>query len=242
MKKCVLLLFLTVTLLFSACSKEPVVDPAIGADGVDNYSGSRFVLVRRHGEWSYKLFSMKYTGADEDRENPATFDPETDTMAEYMRQHNWTMGDKSLPRSVLDDVASWEVVTGNFGDDGDYEEVDIGFAGDNHGLMICTTFDIADLEEFRYTFKKVNLYSHYDNTVSIYLNGTLVYRHSIDESGTPDWTGDYECLNTYYQEVNAYFIGDDELMNLLVQGQNTLFAMVKDGWGGRVLVLGMDCY
>ena len=239
MKKILLPLILAVTLLLTACS--PKIDPAIGRDGIDNYSGGRITLVKRNGTWHSKLFSMKYTGVDGDRENPGTFDPETDTMAHYMRQHGWAIGDKTLPDTVLEDAADWEVAVGNFGDDGSYEEVDIGFAGDNHGLMICTTFEIADLEEFKYTFNKLNLHCHYDNTVSIFLNGTLVYRHSIDESGTPDWTGGYEHLNTYFQEVNAYFIGDEALKELLVQGQNTLFAMVKDGWGGRVLVLGMDC-
>ena len=67
-----------------------------------------------------------------------------------------------------------------------------------------------------------------------------MYRHSVDEAGTPDWTGDYEYLNVYYKKVNAYFIGNEALRELLVEGENTLFAMVKDAWGGRVLVLGAE--
>ena len=244
-----LLVLATLVALLTACGVEnptttdvqPTINPEVGADGLDDYYGEKEILVERDGGWHYKLFHMQYTGQDGDRVNLGTFDPETDTMAQYMERYNWKMGDRGLPKGVLEDVSSWSTAKGPFGDDGSYHESDIGFAGDNHGLMICTTFEILDLEELLYTYEKLNLYCHYDNTVSIYLNGTLVYRHSIDETGTPDWNGDYECLNTYYEDVNAYFIGDDAMKQLLIEGKNTLFAMVKDAWGGRVLVLGLTC-
>ena len=220
----------------------PTVDPALGVDGLDDYDGDRYVLVENNTEWHYKLFSMKFTGMEGDRFNLGTFDPDTDTMASYMADHNWNMGDEKLPASVLEDVENWSVNRGPFGDHGgNYHETDIGFEGDNHGLMICATFNIIDLAEFLYDYDALNFYCHYDNTVSIYLNDTLVYRHSIDEAGTPDWNGDRERLNTYYKDVNAYYIGDEAVMELLVEGDNTLLAMVKDGWGGRVLNLSLEC-
>lgn len=221
---------------------EPTFDPALGVDGLDDYDGEQLVLVDNRGAWKYKLFSMVYTGEDGDRVNLGVFDPATDTMAQYMEKNGWEMGDKKMPDAVLEDVANWETSRGPFGDHGgDYHEVDIGFAGDNHGLMIFQSFEIVDLEEFLYSYQKLNLYCHYDNTVSIYLNGALVYRHSVDESGTPDWNGSRELLNTYYKDVNAYYIGDEAVMEMLVEGENTLFAMVKDAWGGRVLNLSLEC-
>ena len=221
----------------------PPVDPSIGEDGVNDYNGIYCCLIDRAGDWSYKLFSMTYTGVDGDRTNPATFDPETDTMAQYMAEHNWAMGDEKMPQSVLDDVSNWQTSQGPFGDNGSYNEVDIGFAGDNHGLMISTTFTITDLDELLNDFKNIDIFSHYDNNVSIYLNGTLVYRHDIAESKTVDWTGKYENLGDYFFRtgVNAYYIGDAQLRELLVEGENSLLAMVKDAWGGRVLVVGMEC-
>lgn len=219
------------------------VDPSVGEDGVNDYNGIYYCLVDRAGDWSYKLFSMTYTGEDGDRKNPPTFDPETDTMAQYMAEHNWTMGAEKLPQTVLDDVANWQTSVGPFGDNGSYNEADIGFAGDNHGLMISTTFEIKDLGELLNDFKKIKLYSHYDNNVSIYINGTLVYRHDIAETNTIDWTNKYEDLGSYFFRtgVNAYYIGDAQLRELLVEGENTIFAMVKDAWGGRQLVVGMEC-
>ena len=220
-------------------TQDPNITTSTGKDGVDDYNGVYHGLVYRDDEWSYKLFSMKYTGADGDRENPATY--ENDTMAEYMDSHNWTMGAETVPQSVLDDVKNWTTSYGPFGDDGDYNEVDIGFAGDNHGLIITQTFNIADVQELLEDFSRIQIKCHYDNTAAIYLNGTLVYRHFVGETNTPDWTGNYENLSTYAEGVGAYYIGDDAMRALLKDGDNTLMGMVKDGWGGRVLVLGMEC-
>ena len=216
--------------------------PAIplGNNGVDDYTTETIQFVSRDGDWSYKVFSMTYTGVDGDRENAATYD--NDTMAEYMAGYNWELGAETLPQGVLDDVKNWDVSKGPFGDNGSYNEQPIGFEGDNHGLMISTTFHIEDLEELKADYNYFNVYSHYDNTFALYVNGTLVYRHFTADTGKPDWTSKVERLNSYYRNISGvYFIGSAALMDLLVEGENTIFVMVKDAWGGRVLVVEADC-
>lgn len=214
---------------------------SLGSNGVDDYTpGEAIKLVARDDEWSYKTFSMKFTGTDGDRNTPATYDD--DKMAEYMAGYGWELGADTIPQGVLDDVKNWETSKGPFGDNGKYNEQPIGFEGDNHGLMISATFEITDLQELKDDFTYLNVYAHYDNTFAIYINGTLVYRHFTADSGKPDWTGQVEKLNVYHRNVSgSYFIGNEGLRNLLVEGENNVLAMVKDAWGGRVLVVDLEC-
>lgn len=237
----------TITTVTPSTTETPKTDEptgpvdSLGSNGTNDYIlGESLMLVARDGDWSYKVFSMIRTSPDGDREHGATYD--NDTMAEYMNGYGWELGGTTIPADALADMKNWEVSKGPFGDNGTYNEQPIGFEGDNHGLIISTTFNVTDLAELKEDFTFFNLYSHYDNTFALYVNGTLVYRHFTAETGKPDWTSTVERLNVYHNKVSgAYFIGNAGLWDLLVEGENTITAMVKDAWGGRVLVVEAEC-
>jgi len=110
------------------------------------------------------------------------------------------------------DTSSWQVGQGPFGDCIDSANATrSGWKGENHGIFLVTTFEIDDLEKAKKQYYYAEMY--FDNTITIYLNGTRVFYH--------------ERWNTSYEEIALGF------KNYLKEGTNTLAVSLLDDVGGR---------
>lgn len=179
-------------------------------------------------DWHYKIFNCPNT-VDA---NVATFDSETDEMAQWLadKGENWYV-------DAIEDMKSWDVKTAPMGDR--YDPVGegnspIGWSGDAHGLITYTTFDLtaeqmgwvaqADLNDIY-----MNIW--YDNTLYLYINGTLVFSHD-NEGASGDWNDAQTAVD---------FAEDVDIREILKEGENTVVASLKDGWGGREFIMSLEC-
>jgi hypothetical protein len=181
-------------------------------------------------EWHYKVFSAPYSSSGAG----GTFSEDTDEFAAYQASMGWENGVATLPDGVIEDMATWPTASGAFGDRGNYD-TDIGWSGDNHGLMLMATFDIDDLDTLKSSYENVSLWAFFDNTMYVYINGTLVFADDANcQSG--DWNDAYAYLGPDGGSCDQYFEVED-LKDVLVQGTNTIVVTLKDCWGGREIEL-----
>lgn len=195
------------------------------------------VLVAADGKYHYQVFECIYDGSG------AGGTYITDDLDDYMATFGWTLGDATIPEDALADIFSWDEANGPFGTengvvgwDNDsnelYNNFDVDWAGDNHGLIVATTFTIENLEEFKAAYEDVFITFWYDNTPSVYLNGRLIMYKNTELTGNPgDWVDSFN----YVDEDDSIFdpLEGDTLMDRLVEGENTLVIVMKDAWGGR---------
>lgn len=209
--------------------------------------GSTLILVSPTATYKYRVFSAPYSAGGAGGE----YDPAADELADYMSGLGWNLGDAELPADALNDIKAFEdEAQGPFGDcdvsrywDENEEPLsnnaDVDWAGDNHGLILYTTFNIENLEQFKEQYEELLVYFWYDNTPSVYLNGKLVLYRNTELTGNPgDWVDNFDLVDP--GDVAFEPLGDDTLMDRLVQGENTLVIVMKDAWGGRECCFEID--
>lgn len=202
------------------------------------------VLVAMNSTFKYKVFSCPYSSSGPN----GTYDP--DELKDFMDSYGWEMGAEAIPD---DAVAAIEAFTdsaeGPFGIDmnGGYEaggladadgnplscNPEVDWKGDNHGLICSTTFEVEDLEKLKNNYD-VYLYFWYDNTPSVYINGKLAFYYNTDCTGNPgDWVDSPVIVDPDSLEVES-------IVDLLVEGTNTVTIVMKDAWGGRYCAFELD--
>lgn len=192
-------------------------------------------LVEADNEYAYKVFNCPYssTGAG------GTYDAEQDELLQYMSQYAWATDDLTIPDAAMEDIKSWtDKVTGPFGDCNvsayGYSNADIGWTDQNHGLMVYTTFTIDNLEEFKATYEDLYMVFWYDNTPSVYINGTLVFHMDTECTGNPgDWVDTFTDVIPDDDEDERFTEASRDMLSLLVEGENNVVIILKDAWGGR---------
>lgn len=111
---------------------------------------------------------------------------------------------------------SWKSGAAPFGDRVTGQNSSIGWGtGDGtepHGLFLRTTFNVSDVSDIVFGTYKMNIF--YDNTIKIYLNGTLIFEAA-------GW-------NDEYQDIAL-----KDLTPYLVDGTNQLAVSLLDETGGR---------
>lgn len=154
-------------------------------------------------------------------EKGAEFQCKTLTTEEF----NTFITDNPTWKDAGYDVSEWQTANAPLGDR--IGSSPIGWGGTDqepHGLLCVTTFTVEDLEAVADADFYMNIF--YDNTVNIYLNGTLVYSDMTANTGANDWVDNYTDID-FTESINQY----------LVEGENTLAISLLDGWGGRELDL-----
>ena len=122
------------------------------------------------------------------------------------------------------DVSQWTKAAAPLGDRVNGSSP-IGWGGvdqEPHGLLAVTTFEIEDLAALEGKEFYMNIF--YDNTIHMYINGTLVFSDDTADTGEDDWIDQYEDTD---------FTVD--IVPLLTEGTNTVAVSLLDGWGGREL-------
>lgn len=220
-------------------TKNPgVTNPPETSDGPD--TGFSYVeptvLIAADSEFSYKVFSAPYSATGPN----GTYDEAADELAAYMAGYAWEMGADKIPESALTDIRAYtDKANGPFGDANGveglgYTNTDIGWSGDNHGLICRATFNIENLEQFKKDYKDLVLTMWYDNTPSIYLNGTLLFYMNTDLTGNPgDWVDAFNDIDPYGSHSDYLTDAAATMMDLLVEGENDIIIVLKDAWGGR---------
>ncbi|MGM9680876.1 MAG: hypothetical protein ACI3XR_05170 [Eubacteriales bacterium] len=226
----------SVTTTSSATTTSNVVaDPSTPTSGGLLPTGDT-PLVEADSEYAYKVFYCPYSASGPN----GTYDETQDELVEYMSGFGWTMGDDTIPDAAMDDIKSWtDKANGPFGDCNvsgyGYTNADIGWTDQNHGLMLYTTFTIDNLEEFKNAYEDLYMVMWYDNTPSIYINGTLIFYKNTNLTGDPkDWT-DGDTFKDVWPEDEEGYLTDatQDMLSLLVEGENTVVIILKDAWGGR---------
>lgn len=195
-----------------------------------------WTLLPLQTDWHYKLFSCPTLYGSP--EEGAAYDPELDEMAAWITEkgEEWYKDE-----TVLAEMATWEVKTAPMGDR--YDGVGdgnspIGWAGDVHGLIGYTTFELTE-EQMEWVGKAelhtICMNVWYDNTFYIWINGTLVYSH--DGAGAPQSSGgnDWNDSLSYVD-----FSEDVDIREILKEGENTIVVSLKDGWGGREFIMALE--
>ena len=196
-------------------------------------------LVSASSTYKYKVFECKYSSGGPG----GTY--ETDALADYMNSFGWDMGAEEIPADALADILAYDTsAKGPFGDcnvSGMTDENDeflenspaVDWVGDNHGLIVATTFEIEDLAAFEEKYSEIFLTFWYDNTPSVYLNGKLVLYKNGELMGGEyaDWVDSFMPMDPDDSVFDP--LGEDTLMDRLVEGTNTLVIVMKDAWGGR---------
>lgn len=199
----------------------PTVDPA---------------LISFEQEWHYKVFSCPYNSTGPN----GVYVEDLDEFELFFGEHSWDHEAANIPDGLIDEMKKWPTAAAPFGDrDSTVTHSDIGWSGDNHGLILCTTFNIENLDEFKKAYNFLEIYTWFDNTPSFYLNGRLFYRMDSNLTGDPgDWIDSQTVLEIDEGEFFAEWTpdginGNANVMDLLVDGENTFVAVLKDAWGGR---------
>ncbi|MBQ8288076.1 MAG: hypothetical protein IJX76_04810 [Clostridia bacterium] len=206
-------------------------------DPIDPDQPEDWTLMELKTDWHYKLFNCPtlYNSADEG----TSYDPELDEMAAWLAEkgEEWYKDE-----AVLAEMAGWEVQTAPMGDrydalgDGNSP---IGWAGDMHGLIGYTTFELTEEQMTWVAAADINdIYMDvwYDNTFYIWINGTLVYSH--DGEGAPQSQGGADWNDAL--EPKDFMEGVD-IREILKEGENNIVVSLKDGWGGREFIMALEC-
>lgn len=223
----------------SVTTAKPTTSSVTTSQPLESKPDADGCLIEIESEWHYKVFAAPYNSTGPNGSYPE----DTDEFAAFLRDHNWEPGALTLPEGIIDEMKDWQVAAAPFGDcDAGYDNSDIGWSDDNHGLIVYTTFVIEDLAEFRKNFNSLEIYTWFDNTPSFYLNGKLFFHKDTGLTGNPgDWVDgityfdfDSPKFSDYVPEgITSYA----DLIDLLVEGENTFVATLKDAWGGRMFCL-----
>lgn len=189
-----------------------------------------FTLLPDDAEWAYKLFMCPYTPGPNGNEG-GSFDPATDEMAQYIEANpEWYKNAATLS-------ADWTKAQAPFGDrtSGFTEgQSPIGWAGETHGIMLYTTFELtADQFALISAASGQDVYMNlfYDNACYVYINGTLVFSNDAN-CGPNDWNEAQEPV-----DFNAEGLVYSELFK---EGTNEIAVSLKDCWGGREFLMGLE--
>lgn len=188
-----------------------------------------WTLLASQYEWHYKLFNCPF-----DRDNGAIFPEETDEMAQWLAEkgEEWYKDE-----ALLAEMATWPTATAPMGDR--YDNLGegnspIGWAGDVHGIICYATFELT-AEQMEWVAKagQNDIYMNifYDNAFYLYINGELVYSDDAN-GGEGDWNEAQEPVD---------FAEGVDIRTILKEGENTVVAKLKDCWGGREFLLGLEC-
>lgn len=196
-------------------------------------------LILADQEWHYKVFSCPYSSTGPN----GVYDESLDEFEAYFRDKSWDHDAANIPDGLIDEMKSWPTAAAPFGDGDSYaDHSDIGWTGDNHGLIVYTTFKIDDLEAFKSAYDTIEIYTWYDNTPTFYLNGKLIFRMDTNCTANPaDWVDGATLLDLEDNEFAGEGIESNaDLIDLLVEGENTFVITMKDAWGGRELQFDMN--
>lgn len=214
-----------------AITTPPSIEPE-DPNALDNWT-----LMPLETDWHYKIFNCPTLTNSGDE--GTSYDPDQDEMAQWLAEkgEEWYKN-----ADVLSEMAGWDIQTAPMGDrydrlgDGNSP---IGWAGDNHGLICYTTFELtAEQMNWVAAAEQNDIYMDvwYDNTFYIWINGTLVYSHDGEgapqNSGGADWNDALEPVD---------FDEDVDIRKILKEGENTIVVTLKDGWGGREFILALEC-
>lgn len=210
-------------------TKAPAAQTTVAPSGDDEVEEpddepEEVTLMADDYEWHYMLFNCPYVGAE-----GGSFTPETDEMAAYLADHpEWY--------TETETMAAWPTAQAPFGDrqlGGPEGSSPIGWAGDVHGIMLYTTFELsAENYELVKNAEPGEVYMNmfYDNAIYMYINGTLVFSHDAN-CGAGDWNESQSFVD---------FSGDFENINeVLKEGTNEIAVSLKDCWGGREFIMGL---
>jgi hypothetical protein len=188
-----------------------------------------WILLESQYEWHYKTFVCPFN-----RDADPQFDPETDEMAKWLAEkgEEWYKDP-----AVLADMATWPKATAPMGDR--YDKLGdgnspIGWGGDTHGLICYATFELtAEQMEWVAKAELNDIYMNvfYDNAFYLYINGELVFFEDAN-GGEGDWNESQEPVD---------FMDGVDIRTILKEGENTVVAKLKDCWGGREFLFGLEC-
>lgn len=113
------------------------------------------------------------------------------------------------------DRSSWKTKVAPFGDILDSSQARVtGWQGDNHGIFLVTTFTVDSLEALSSYYFNLDVF--YDNTMSVYLNGTLIVFYD-------GWSTSFETVALNQKKV----------LSAIKEGENLLAVSLLDDAGGR---------
>ena len=217
----------TTTTVATTTTKKPITtrpEPERPAEVPEDWT-----LLESQYEWHYMLFNCPF-----DRDNGAIFPEETDEMAKWMAEkgEEWYKDP-----AVLADMATWPKATAPMGDR--YDNLGdggspIGWAGDVHGIICYATFNLTaeDMEKVaKAELNDIYMNVFYDNAFYLYINGELVFFEDAN-GGEGDWNESQEPVD---------FMDGVDIREILKEGENTVVATLKDCWGGREFILGLEC-
>lgn len=221
----------------AATTTQRVITTPAPADPRDPSIPDDWTLLELQTDWHYKIFNcptLVNSAAD-----GVQYDPDQDEMAAWISAsgEDWYKNE-----TVFAEMATWPTQTAPMGDrydglgDGNSP---IGWAGDAHGLICYTTFELTEEQMGWVAAADINsIYMDvwYDNTFYIWINGELVYSH--DGEGAPQSNGGADW-NDALEPVD--FADGVDIRTILKQGENTIVVSLKDGWGGREFILGLEC-
>lgn len=134
-------------------------------------------------------------------------------------------------------MATWPTATAPMGDR--YDRLGdngspIGWANDTHGIICYATFNLtAEQMEWVGKAELNDIYMNvfYDNAFYLYINGELVFFEDAN-GGEGDWNEAQEPVD---------FMDGVDIRTILKAGENTVVAKLKDCWGGREFIMGLEC-
>ncbi|MBQ8382351.1 MAG: hypothetical protein IJX47_04000 [Clostridia bacterium] len=227
----------TTTKANTTTAQKTVTTPDVIDQKDDPETPDDWTLMSLKTDWHYKLFNCPtlYSSVDEG----VAYDPELDEMAAWLTEK----GDEWYKdETVLTEMAGWNVNTAPMGDrydglgDGNSP---IGWSGDVHGIICYTTFELTEEQMGWVAAAEINdIYMDmwYDNTIYIWINGTLVYSH--DGEGAPQNQGG-DDWNDALEPVD--FMEGVDIRDILQAGENNIVVSLKDGWGGREFIMALEC-
>ncbi len=210
----------------AATTVKPVVtDAPDDPDDPDDSAKEDWTLMADDSYWNYMLFECPFTG---EQDGTGTFPEDTDEMAKYIADHPDWMTD-------YETMKTWEKYQAPMGDralalgDGNSP---IGWAGDTHGILLYGSFELT--AEQLQLVKESNqgdicMNMWYDNTIYIYINGELVY------------SNDANCAAGDWNDKQEYIDFDVDIREILKEGTNEVTVSLKDCWGGREFLMGIEC-
>ncbi len=201
---------------------KPYEDPDKDPNAPDDWT-----ILEATTDWHFKLFNCPFN-----RDAEVQFDPATDEMAQWFAEkgEEWYKDE-----AILADMKTWPTQTAPMGDryDGLGENGSpIGWANDTHGIICYQTVTLtAEQIEWLTYCDETSVYMDiwYDNAFYIYINGTLVFSDDAN-GGDGDWV---DTMGPVDFEV--------DVSKLFVEGENDIVVTLKDCWGGREFIMGIEC-
>ena len=176
-------------------------------------------------EWHYKTFLCPYDSTTVG----GSFDPETDEMAKWLAEQ----GDQWYIHAI-DEMKTWDITIPPLGDRFDFSTgISTDWQGDRNGIILYTTFNLTaeDLKKIQSAGQNdIYMELFYDNTISIFINGTHVYEHN---NGTDGWDWNDELSVVPFNSTS-------DIRSILREGENTVVVSLKNTYGGREFIMCME--